>query len=370
MRSSRRAFIAAATAGGVAALSGCLGAVTGGGQGSTATTADATTTGTTTTSGTGPPLADARLTVQYPVEKLRSEVVSGGPPKDGIPSIDEPSFTGAKEANDRLDDADVVFGVAGENDVKAYPQNVLVWHEVCNDVLDGTPVAVTYCPLTGTAMGFERGGTTFGVSGDLLNDNLIMYDRATDTRWPQMLGTALTGDLAGNSLREFRLVWTTWGRWRDDHPDTRVLSTDTGYVRDYDSDPYGSYNPLDGYYSGGVPLFPPLQTDDRFGPKEVVVGTRSSDGAAAFRESTLRERTLVDGDLAGTPLLAAFEPALDATYVYRNPDEQSFEPRDGEIVDSDGDAHPSADLPLPRQYAFVAMWFAWAGYYPETSVHD
>ena len=375
MRVSRRAFLAAATAGGVTALSGCLGAVTGGGQGTTATTADAPTNTTASStasnaSGDGPPLADARLTVQYPVEKLRREVVSGGPPKDGIPSIDDPSFTSATTANDRLDDADVVFGFAGNEDVKAYPQNVLVWHEVCNDVLDGTPVAVTYCPLTGTAMGFERGGTTFGVSGDLLNDNLIMYDRATDTRWPQMLGTALTGDLAGNSLREFRLVWTTWGRWRDDHPDTRVLSTDTGYVRDYDSDPYGSYNPLDGYYSGGVPLFPPLQTDDRFGPKEVVVGTRSSDGAAAFPESTLRERTLVDGDLAGTPLLAAFEPALDATYVYRNPDEQSFEPRDGEIVDSDGDAHPSADLPLPRQYAFDAMWFAWAGYYPETSVHD
>ena len=263
-----------------------------------------------------------------------------------------------------------MFGVVRGDDVKAYPQGVLVWHEICNDVLDGTPVSVTYCPLTGTAMGFERGATTFGVSGDLLNDNLVMYDRATDSRWPQMLGTAVEGTLAERSLREFRLVWTTWGRWRDAHPDTRVLSEDTGYVRDYDGDPYGSYNPREGYYAGGDPLFPPLETDDRFGGKAVVVGARSSAGAAAFPKEALRTETLVEGELAGAPLLAVHDPSLDTAYVYRNPDERSFEFRDGEVVGPDGTAGAPADLPLQRQYAYDAMWFAWAGLYPETSVDE
>ncbi|WP_440008714.1 DUF3179 domain-containing protein [Halomicrococcus sp. SG-WS-1] len=373
-RCSRRAFLAASAVGGTAATAGCLGGSVRGGQDGDGTTTTETTTGSPSESATAsdgePPLADAALTVQYPFERLRSGVVSGGPPKDGIPSIDEPTFTDASAANDHLDDGDVVFGVVRGSDAKAYPQNVLVWHEICNDTLDGTPVSVTYCPLTGTAMGFDRGATTFGVSGDLLNDNLVMYDRATDSRWPQMLATAIEGRFAERSLREFRLVWTTWARWRDTHPDTRVLSEETGYVRDYDDDPYGSYNPRDGYYAGGDPLFPPLRTDDRLDGKAVVVGTRSSEGAAAFPKDALRTEKLLDGELAGTPLLAAYDPDLDTAYVYRNPDERSFAFRDGDVVGPDGTPSAPADLPLERQYAYDAMWFAWAGIYPETSVHE
>ncbi|MFC7137337.1 DUF3179 domain-containing (seleno)protein [Halobaculum litoreum] len=149
----------------------------------------------------GPPTRGDPLHQPWDPAAVREATVSGGPGKDGIPSVDDPQFAAADEVSLAADD--VVFGYAGADDVTAYPQSVLVWHEVVNDTLDGTPVAVTYCPLTGTAMGFERGETTFGVSGRLVNNNLVLYDRATDSRWPQVLATAVSGphegDQPGNS---------------------------------------------------------------------------------------------------------------------------------------------------------------------------
>ncbi len=314
------------------------------------------------------PLADDRLLVEYSFERLRDEVLSGGPPKDGIPSIDEPTFTGVADADQRLDPGDVVFGVAKGEDVKAYPQYVLVHHEIVNDALDGTPVSVTYCPLTGTAMGFERGETTFGVSGNLLNNNLVMYDRATDSRWPQMLATAIDGTHEGRSLREFRLVWTTWENWKTRHPETAVLSEDTGYLRDYGRDPYGTYNPRGGYYTSSNTLFERLRNDDRYPSKKMVIGVRTGDGATAFVKDALRERGVIEGELAGTPVVAVYSPALDTAYVYHNPDGVSVSEADGEVV-VDGDAYAPDDLPLDRAYAYDVMWFAWAGFYPNTRVY-
>lgn len=123
-----------------------------------------------------------------------------------------------------------------------------------NDELAGEPISATYCPLTGSTVAFR--GTApngrayaFGTSGKLVNSNLLMYDRQTDSRWPQILGQAILGPSRGRSLEEIPLDWTTWGRWRRAHPDTLVLSTKTGYLRTYGSDPYGSYTPLGGYYA-------------------------------------------------------------------------------------------------------------------------
>lgn len=305
---------------------------------------------------------------------LRSEAVSGGPPKDGIPAIESPKFVSAEAGSADLDPGDPVFGVATGGEPKAYPQSILVAHEICNDVVDGTPVSVTYCPLTGTAMGVERGETTFGVSGRLVNNNLIMYDRATETWWPQVLSTAIPGPWNEDpdvwSLREFRVVWTTWERWRNRYPDTRVLSRDTGFAKNYDRDPYGSYNPRAGYYApNSQPMFGSLSEDERLQPKRVVIGARAPDGAAAFEKDRLREAKLIEGELGGAPVLAVYEPTLDTGYVFRNPDERRFEYRDGRVVDGAGDAHAPDALPLDRVIAFDAMWFAWSGFYPETTLY-
>lgn len=317
----------------------------------------------------GLPLAASALPVEYDFERLREEVQSGGPPKDGIPSIDEPKFWDVEEASAELDDRDVVFGLVRNGEVKAYPQKILVQHEITNDVVGDEPVSVTYCPLTGTAMGFRRGETTFGVSGDLVNNNLVMYDRETDSRWPQVLGTAISGEFEGESLQEFRLVWTRWAAWKANHPDTAVLSDDTGYARNYGNDPYGSYVPeRAGYYSQDSTLFPPLGDDETFPNKRVVIGTRTDEGRVAFEKDAVREAGILSGTAGGTEYLAVYDPGLDTAYVYRNSGESSFDYEDGRAVADDGTAHAPGDLPLDRAYAFDAMWFAWSGFYPSTEV--
>jgi hypothetical protein len=370
---------------GVAGLAGCVGnsgVLSPGGSGSdggtpTGTDPPGSTTGDGTTTGgsndalpaNDPPVAEERLPVAYDVGKLRNSVQSGGPPKDGIPSIDEPKFVSPSKGDEFLDRDDVVFGVAGEDDVKAYPQPILVWHEVVNDVIDGDPVSVTYCPLTGTAMGFERGTTEFGVSGKLLNNNLVMYDRNTDSRWPQILATAIRGGFEGRSLREFRVVWTTWEQWKTLHPDTVVLSKKTGHVRNYERDPYGMYTPKRGYYNSTKILFHTLNDDDRYKPKTVVMGARVPDGAIAFLKESLAEAGVLEGQIAGVTYTAVYDDRLDTAYVYRNPEGAGVS-LDGETATAtiDGESYAPDALPLESVHAFDAMWFAWSGFYPETEV--
>lgn len=319
------------------------------------------------------PTADERLPLPASPQTLRDNARSGGPPKDGILSIDEPKFVGAG-AVDFLDPGDPVFGVVRDGVAKAYPQKVLVQHEIVNDELAGTPVSVTYCPLTGTVQGFERGETTFGVSGRLINANLVMYDRATEAWWPQILATSIPGAWnegpAIRTLSEFRLIWTTWRQWREQNPDTRVLSTDTGHANNYGRDPYGSYNPRTGYYETDNLMFPTLNEDDRYPKKKVVMGARTPDGAAAFVKEALRNEKLTTGEIGDTPVLAAFDPRYDTGYVYLNPDEREYEYDDGSIVRPDGTSATPDEVGLDRVHTFDAMWFAWAGYYPDTNVYD
>ncbi|MFC6976067.1 DUF3179 domain-containing protein [Halomicroarcula sp. GCM10025709] len=314
-----------------------------------------------------PPLAEESRYLGYDIGTLDEAVVSGGVPKDGIPAIDEPTFTAAGSAS--LDDGAPVFGLVRGGDVRAYPQRILVHHEIVNDTVDGEPVAVTYCPLTGTAQGFERGPVEFGVSGNLVNSNLVMYDRGTDSRWPQMLATAIDGPLAGETLREFRVVWTTWGKWRGAYPETRVLTEDTGYTRRYGSDPYGRYDPPGGYYTSDRTLFEPLARDGRAHPKSVVVGTRTAEGALAFDKETLLSAGVLTGTIDGKQYVAVADDRLSTGYVYANPDGVTVEQRpDGYRVA--GETADADSLPLARSLAFDAMWFAWAGFYPESEYVD
>ncbi|MCU4802439.1 DUF3179 domain-containing protein [Halobacteria archaeon HArc-gm2] len=368
---SRRRFLAAA---GLASLAGCselLGS-TSDGAAPSPSPAGAETEGETVSPGLTVPTRDERLPLPMSPNDLRDASQSGGPSKDGIPSIDDPRFV-VPGAVDFLDAGDPVFGVARDGVAKAYPQKILVAHEIVNDELAGIPVSVTYCPLTGTVQGFERGETTFGVSGRLINNNLVMYDRATETWWPQILATSIPGpwneDPPIRSLREFRLIWTTWGRWRDAHPETAVLSTDTGYAGNYARDPYGSYNPAGGYYRNANLLFPVTNDDDRYDHKTVFMGARTPDGAVAVRKRTLREEKLATGTLGDTPVIAVYDPRYDTGYVYLNPDDRPYEYDDGSVVSAEGIEHQPDALPLKRVHTFDAMWFAWAAYYPETTVY-
>jgi len=257
--------------------------------------------------------------------------------KDGIPSVDDPSF----DDGGGVDDSDPVFGVEINGEARAYPQDVLAQHEIANDTVGGENVAVTYCPLTGTAIGYKRGGTTLGVSGDLVNSNLIMYDRETQTRYPQILGVGTEGELKGRSLHEFEVTWTTWGRWRDEHPDSPVMSRDTGYVRNYDNDPYGGYNPRSGYYDNDRLMFSVMNRDDRYHPKKVFMAARDANEAVAFDKDRLRDEGELSIETENGEYVATYEEALDTASVER----------DGESL-----------------VAFDAMWFSVAAFYPDTHV--
>lgn len=166
------------------------------------------------------------------------------------------------------------------------------------------------------------------------------------------------------------MIWTTWDRWREQYPETVVLTEDTGHIRNYGDDPYhGGYNPLSGYYETESTLFIPLTTDDQFPTKEVIIGTRNADGAMAVPKTTLRERLIVEGAMSETPYVTVYGGTLDTGYVYQNPDDRSVEPDDGTVV-VDGESYEPDSLPLEREIGFDAMWFAWYGYYPSTVVHE
>lgn len=163
----------------------------------------------------------------------------GGPPKDGIPSLDEPAFI-ARAASPYADD-DRVIGLEINGEAKAYPLGILNWHEIVNDRVGGVNVTVSYCPLCDTAIVFDRGETTFGVSGKLYQSCLVMYDRADDSLYAQPWALGVVGPAVDRSLARRPAVITTLGGWLKRHPESVVLSSDTGYRRDYQRYPYGSY---------------------------------------------------------------------------------------------------------------------------------
>lgn len=326
---SRRGFLVASSVATATIATGCVTSGSGGDTKETLPTAD-----------------DRHLA--YSLGEYAANTANSSASKDSIPSIDDPVFdeVGGDYASS-LSDGEVVFGVEVEGDARAYPQRVMVHHEVVNDTLAGENIAVTYCPLTGTAMGYRRGGTTFGVDGVLVNSNLVLFDRDTDSRFPQVIGVGVSGERKGDVLEGLRVFWTTWGRWSDEHPETLVLTDETGYVRNYDRDPYGSYShgsdsdPAAGYYVDDDVLYPLMNEAGKFGPKEVFVCARDPRNAVAFRKESLRDEGEATIETESREYVATYDKTLDTATVER-----------------DG-------APL---IAFDAMWFAWSAFYPGTEV--
>lgn len=317
----------------------------------------------------GPPLSETPLPIPACPDELDDDRVSGGPGQDGIPSIENPEFESVSDADNRFDDGDPVFGIYRDGEAKVYSQNILVWHEIVNDEIAGDPVAVTYCPLTGTAQGFERGDVEFGVSGQLLNSNLVMFDRDTETYWPQILATGINGPLTGETLQEFPVTWTTWGRWKEAFPDSQVLTEDTGYIRNYRNDPYGSYNTRSGFYSNEDLIFSPFVSEDEglLHPKAVVIGARSEHGSLAAHKELLREERILEAIVGEVPHLVVYDDTLDTGYIYENP--QEYEVTQQETgYEVDGSTYGPDSLPMDRVLRYDAMWFAWFGYYPSTKL--
>ncbi|MEM9539559.1 MAG: DUF3179 domain-containing protein [Cyanobacteria bacterium P01_E01_bin.42] len=192
-----------------------------------------------------------------------NELLNGGPPKDGIPSIDDPKFDTAQTTP--FAGEETVIGVVINGEAKAYPFGIMNWHEIVNDTVGGKNITVTYCPLCDTIVAFDRDKTTFGVSGKLYQSCLVMYDRTDDTLYSQPWAMGIIGANVNQNLDRIPAVKTTLEAWLREHPDSKILSTDTGHFRDYQTYPYGSY------YTDDNIIFPVRNQDKQpMHPKTIV----------------------------------------------------------------------------------------------------
>jgi hypothetical protein len=269
------------------------------------------------------------------------KIFSGGPPRDGIPSIDNPKFISAAHA-DFLKQNDRVLGVEIKGKARAYPIRILNWHEIVNDVHNGKPIAVTYCPLCGSgivyASTFNGRAHKFGVSGLLYNSDILLYDRETETLWSQILSKGISGELEGRQLKILPSSHTSWKAWLEKHPDTEVLSTDTGSKRDYSRSPYGDYD------KGRETYFPLAFRSQKYHPKERVIGITLNGKHKVYPFSELAK--IKSGELSNDFLDHKLQLSFDAVN------------RDGIIKDSKGNILPSINT----------FWFSWYAFHPDTEI--
>jgi hypothetical protein len=326
-----------------------------------------------------------------------ADLEAGGPPPDGISSIDKPRFQRAGEVPGVRDNEPVLsLSIGGET--RAYPVQIVIWHEVVNDTVDGVPVAVTYCPLCNSALAFDRRVRDrvleFGVSGLLYRSNLVLYDRQTESLWPQLTGQAVAGHLAGARLRQYAVATVSYGEWRRAHPNGWVLSKDTGVIRQYGITPYEGYEDGDGSAAGPGTRG---SADRRLPPMERVVafGDRSDDPTAVVTAWLARQR-VASVAVNGKPATMWFRPgttsAVDEYFVTDSRDVGAtgvFRPYvdggrlhftfvDGAFRDAEtgsrwnllGEAvaGPLSGHRLRRVPHVDTFWFAWVAYQPDTRV--
>lgn len=268
-------------------------------------------------------------------------IKDGGPPRDGIPSIDQPKFLPVNKAS-YLTDTDRVLGVIYNGIQKAYPIKILNFHEIVNDQFGEHPVVITFCPLCGSGMAFEAhiagSPKTFGVSGLLYNSDVLLYDRQTESLWSQIRGEAIAGPLVNIRLEMISIQLVTWVEWKKNFPFSQVLSTETGYQRDYSKDPYPYY-----YESENV-WFPVENESDLYHPKTKILGIQVNGKYKAypFPELEKKGELLVD-NFNGAEIQIQFNKT-DQTAILVSPLNNKIS-------------------------ATTLFWFAWIAFFPETEVY-
>ena len=326
-----------------------------------------------------------------------NEIRSGGPPPDGIPPIDTPLFLRPGDV-DFLADNEPVLALEIDGDARAYPVQILTWHEIVNDTVAGIPVSVTYCPLCNSAVAYDRrldDGRVldFGTSGLLWNSALVMYDRQTETLWSHFTGTGVVGELTGVELDAFPLSTVAWSVWRDANPDGLVLSRETGHFREYGRNPYPGYDDVD-----GIPFLFEGAVDGRFTAMTRIVGIERDGSALGIPLIDLRERRVADGTIGDTPIVAWWTPgtssALDSsaissgadvgatgvfvpeadgvalTFAAAADDETFVDDETGSTWNILGEAieGPLAGTRLEQLTHVDTFWFAWSTFRPDTAI--
>ena len=271
--------------------------------------------------------------------------LSGGPQKDGIPSIDNPKFVSASEAI-WLPDKELGLGIVYKGEARFYPYRILVFHEIVNDKIQEDPILITYCPLCFTGIAFERRidgeAVEFGVSGKLYNSELVMYDRKTDSYWPQSLGKAVVGSLTGTIIKKLPVDVSEWGSWKKVHSDTKVLSKDTGIYpesRYSGSNPYGQ----SGNFTSIGLQFPLENNDDRLPDYEIVYGIEVNGSFKAYKKSDLEKLQTIEDLIAGEKIKLVYNKDLGSAKAFKGSEEIIVE---------------------------TLFWFAWAAFHPDTELYS
>ncbi len=257
-------------------------------------------------------------------------VLDGGPGKDGIPAITNPKFISVVEAKKWLrGDADGIVVTVGKT-TRFYPYNIIVWHEIVNDVIEKKSLVVTFCPLCGSAIVFDATvdarAEQFGVSGKLYESNLLMYDKTTESLWSQIIGEAVVGDRTGQKLAVYPSQVMSFKQVMEKYPNMEVLSKETGYSRSYNVSPYGDYDTNDKIY------FPISINDTRLPAKEIMYIVNIDDYSVAFKRSALSESETATVEVGDKKITAQI---IDGEIEVKN--------NVGEIIPG-----------------YTAMWFSWA----------
>ena len=269
------------------------------------------------------------------------QILSGGPPRDGIPAIDTPHFIAASRA-DFLQADDRVMGVFLNGEARAYPIRIMNWHEIVNDNIKGQAIVVTFCPLCGSGVVYEANINgipyQFGVSGLLYNSDVLLYDRQTESLWSQILAKGISGKNVNKKLTIIPSAFTTWSDWKKKYPKTRVLSTTTGFNRDYSRSPYGQYD------TNSTVYFPVAFKSKKYHPKERVLGVSINGKHKVYPFSELAKTRggVYQDELAGRKIRIEF----------------NAQTRDGQIKDEAGNILPSINT----------YWFAWYAFHPDSLI--
>ena len=328
------------------------------------------------------------------------EIFSGGPPRDGIPPIDSPRFETVESADEWIENVEPVIILEIDGEVRAYPLQILIWHEIVNDEVAGNPVTVTFCPLCNTALVFARPEVngeilTFGTSGNLRFSDLVMWDRQTESWWQQFSGEAIVGDLTGTRLQFLPSAIISWEDFKTKYPEGQVLSIQTGFQRSYGRNPYPGYDDVNSYPFAFVG-----DLDNELPSMARVLGILLDDGTGgAFSLDLLMEAKVLNENLGETPI-AIFWKAGTASAVDSNTIEGGRDVgttgvflaevkdqtltftanQDGTFTDQetgsrwdilgeaiDGSLAGTRLTSLPHHDTF---WFAWAAFVPDSSLNQ
>jgi hypothetical protein len=324
-----------------------------------------------------------------------AEIESGGPPKDGIPAIDRPRFVGAPVARAWLKAKEPVIVLRMGKDVRAYPLQILMYHEIVNDTVNGVPVAVTFCPLCNASIVFERRAADraldFGTTGRLRFSDLVMYDRQTESWWQQFTGKGIVGHYAGTDLKRVPSEIVAFEDFIAAHPTGLVLSRETGYPRPYGRNPYAGYDRID-----QPPFLFTGKKDDRLPPMERVLSVSAHGKHRLYPLSLLERHAVANHDFAGMPYVVFAKPGmaspLDSQRIEEGraiPAATAFERRlegrvlefalrGGKYVDTatgsewnllgEAVAGPLKGKRLPSVDSGVHFAFAWLAFNPDTEI--